>query len=244
MRGNVTGHISPKELKRDKFVETVEHGAEYAASHARNLWIAAAFAALIMASVFGWRFWSDQQSQKASVAMDDALKVFEARIRTPAEPQDPSEVSYLIEKTKYTDARKKFDDVAQKYSLTTQGTLARYYSALCSERLGEKDKASAGMRDLSTSSNPDVAALARLSLADLAEQAGKNDEAAQLLQGLMDHPSTLVPRARSELALANLYRRTKPAEAAKLYEQIKKEFPDSPLADEADKRLAELSPAS
>jgi predicted negative regulator of RcsB-dependent stress response len=240
----VPGHISPKELKRDRFVETMEHGAEYAAAHARNLWIAVGVAALIMASVFGWRFWSDQQSQKAGVAMDDALKVFEARLRAPAEPQEPGEVTYLIEKTKYTDARKKFDEVAQKYSLTSQGTWARYYSALCSERLGENDKASAALRDLSTNSNAEVAALAKLVLADLAEQSGKNDEAAQLLQGLVEHPTTLVPRARAEMALADLYRRAKPAEAAKLYEQIKKEFPDSPLSDEADKRLAELAPAS
>jgi len=240
----VPGHISPKELKRDRFVETMEHGAEYAASHARNLWIAGGLAILVMASVFGWRFWSDQQSQKAGVAMGEALKVFEARLRTPAEPQEPGEVTYLVEKTKYMDARKKFDEVAQNYSLTTQGPLARYYSALCSQRLGETDKATTTLRELSSSGNADVAALAKLALADLAEQAGKADEAAQILQGLMDHPATLVPRARAELALAELYRRTKPAEAAKLYEQIKKEFPESPLSDEADKRLAELAPSS
>ena len=238
------GHISPKELKRDRFVETVVHAEEYAASHARNLWIAAGAAAVILAAIFGWRFWSEQQSQKAGLAMEDAMKVFEARIRTPAEPQEPGEVTYLAEKTKYTDARKKFDEVAQKYSLTTQGTLARYYSALCSEHLGETDKATATLRDLSNGSNAEAAALAKLSLAGLAEDAGKNDEAAQILQGLVDHPTTLVPRARAELALAELYRRTKPAEAAKLYEQIKKEFPESPLSDEADKRLAELAPAS
>jgi predicted negative regulator of RcsB-dependent stress response len=240
----VPGHISPKELKRDRFVETVVHAEEYAASHARNLWIATGVVAVILAAVFGWRFWSDQQSQKAGVAMDEALKVYEARIRTPAEPPEPGEVSYLIEKTKFTDARKKFEEVAQKYPLTTQGTLARYYSALCSEQLGETDKASATLRELSTNSNADVASLAKLALADLAEQAGKDDEAAHILQSLVDQPTTLVPRPRAELALADLYRRTKPAEAAKLYEQIKKEFPDSPLSDEADRRLAELAPVS
>ncbi|HMD30262.1 MAG TPA: hypothetical protein VKG84_00035, partial [Candidatus Acidoferrales bacterium] len=66
----------------------------------------------------------------------------------------------------------------------------------------------------------------------------------KILSGLMDHPTSLVPRARAELALAQLYRKTKPAEAAKIYEQIKKEFPDSPLADEADQRLAEIGPVS
>ncbi len=79
-------------------------------------------------------------------------------------------------------------------------------------------------------SNAEVASLAKLSLADIAAQAGKNDDAAKLLSELMDHPTSLVPRARAELALADLYRKSKPAEAAKLYEQIKAVcFPQFPF---------------
>ena len=238
------GHISPKELKRDRFVETVEHGAEYAASHARTLWMAVGAAAVILAAVLGWRFWSGQQVQKASGALDEAMKSFEARIRTAGEPEEPGEVTYVVEKIKYQEARKKFDAVAQRYSLTTQGSVARYYSALCSVRLGETDKANADLRSLADSGNAEIASLAKLSLADLAAQTGRTDEAAKLIIALMDHPTALVPKARAELALADLYRKSKPAEAAKLYEQIKKEYPDSALSEEADRRLAEIGPAS
>jgi predicted negative regulator of RcsB-dependent stress response len=240
----VPGHISPKELKRDRFVETVEHGAEYAFSHARAFWIAIGAAALILAAVFGWRFWSGQQAQKAGVALDEAMKTFQARLRTTGEPEEPGEVTFMVEKIKYQEARKKFDDVAQKYSLTTQGTLARYYSALCSVHLGEMDQASAALHSLAGGGNAEIASLANFSLAEIAWQAGKTDDAAKLLNGLMDKPTALVPRARAELALADLYRKSKPAEAAKIYEQIKKEFPDTPLAEEADRRLAEIGPAS
>jgi len=240
----VPGHISPKELKRDRFVETVEHGAEYAFSHARAFWFVVGAAALIFAAVLGWRLWSGQQAQKAGAALDEAMKTFQARLRTAGEPEEPGEVTFIVEKIKYQEARKKFDDVAQKYSLTTQATVARYYSALCSIHLGELDQASASLRSLAGGGNAEVASLASLSLAEILAQSGKTDDAAKLLTGLMDKPTALVPRARAEFALAELYRKSKPAEAAKLYQQIKKEFPDSPLSDEADRQLAEIGPAS
>jgi len=240
----VPGHISPKELKRDRFVETVVQAEEYAFSHARNLWIATGAVALILASVLGWRFWSAQQSQKASVAFDAAMKSFEARIRAPGEVEEPGETTYVFEKLKYQDARKKFDEVAAKYSLTQQGTLARYYSALCSVHLDENDKAGAELRTLASGSNAEIASLAKLSLAEMALKDGKSDDAAKILSDLIDHPTTLVPKARTQMALAGLYRKTKPAEAAKLYEQVKKDYPDTPLAEEADRRLTELGPVS
>ncbi len=238
------GHISPKELKRDRFVETVEHGAEYAYSHARSLWLTIGVAALVFAAVFRWRFWSAQQSQKASVAFDAAMKSFEARIRAPGEPEEPGEVTYVFDKLKYQESRKKFDEVAQKYSLTQLGTLARYYSALCTIHLDETDKAGNELRALASGSNAEVASLAKLSLAEMAVQAGKPDDAAKFLTDLIDHPTALVPKARAQMALAALYQKSKPAEAAKIYEQVKKDFPDTPLAEEADRRLSEMGPVS
>jgi TolA-binding protein len=46
------------------------------------------------------------------------------------------------------------------------------------------------------------------------------------------------------MVLAGLYRKSKPAEAAKLYEQVKKDYPDTPLSEEADRRLSEMGPVS
>lgn len=238
------GHISPKELKRDRFVETVVQAEEYAFSHARNMWLATAAVALILTAVFGWRFWSAQQSQKASIALDTAMKSYQARVRAPGEPEEPGEVTFVVEKIKYQEAQKKFDQVARDYSLTQQGTFARYYSALCSMHLDETDKAGAELRSLAGGGNAEVASLAKLSLTEIAAQAGKTDEAAKYLTDLIDHPTALVPKARAQMALADLYRKTKPAEAAKLYEQVKKDFPDSPLAEEADRKLSEIGPAS
>src|SRR5271169_2939790 len=101
------------------------------------MWLGIGAMALVLAAVFGWRLWSAQQSQKASIAFDVAMKTFEARLRAPGEPEEPGEVTFVVEKLKYQEARKKFDEVAGSYSLTQQGTLARYYSALCSMHVDE-----------------------------------------------------------------------------------------------------------
>jgi TolA-binding protein len=57
----------------------------------------------------------------------------------------------------------------------------------------------------------------------------------------MANPTVVVPKPMVMLALADVYRQTNPAEAAKVLNQIKTEFPDSPAADEANKRLQMLS---
>jgi hypothetical protein len=46
------------------------------------------------------------------------------------------------------------------------------------------------------------------------------------------------------LELAGLLRNSNPKEAASIYQQIKKDFPDTPISDQADRGLDTLSPKS
>ena len=79
-------HITRKELKHDKVAETLAHGAEAVYSHQGTIWLWAGVAALVLAAVFGWRFYSERQTLKASAALEGAMKVFNARVRMPFEP--------------------------------------------------------------------------------------------------------------------------------------------------------------
>ncbi len=237
-------HITRKELKKDEFKETLEHGAQLALSHTRLLWSAGIAVLVVAVAVGGWRLYSDRQEEKASAAFEEASKVFEARIRMPGEPAELGEVTYVEEKNKYTDARKKFSDLASRYSLTPQGQMARYYAAICAVRLGQNDQALKELKNLESGRNAELASLARLQMAQFYAQTGKPEEAARLLKLLIDKPTVLVPKSLAQITLADLYRRTNPAEAAKLYTEIKKEYPDSVVGDEADKRLADLAPQS
>ena len=82
--------------------------------------------------------------------------------------------------------------------------------------------------------------MARFELAQLNDRMGQADEAVKNYQQLMAKPAVLVPRPVVMLALAQHYGQKNPIEAAKLYSQIKTEYPDTPIAEQADQELALL----
>ncbi len=130
-------HISRKDLKKDEFRETLTHGAEAIRSHQGLTGIIVAALVVVALGVGGWRLYSQSQTAHASSALDDALRIYDARIRNASEPAQPSELTYLDEKVKYQDAVKKFDDVAVKYGRTRPGQQALYYAATCYEHLAK-----------------------------------------------------------------------------------------------------------
>jgi len=234
-------HISRKELKKDEVRETLAHGAEALLSHQALSTYILVGAIVVALGFFGWKTYAQRKTVKASAAFDDAMKVFQARVRTATEPAGPTEVTYVDEKNKYTDAAKKFEDVAKNYSRTRPGQLAAYYAALCDEKLGKNDDARKWLEGVADGGNEEFAAMARFELAQVDDRAGKDDDAVKLYKQLIDKPSVLVPKAVAMLALADHYRAKNPTEAAKLYEAIKTQFPDTPIAMQADQALGLLA---
>jgi predicted negative regulator of RcsB-dependent stress response len=230
-------HISRKDLKKDEIRETLSHGAEAIFSHQQQIWKYGAVALLIVLAVLGWRFYTQKQTAKGAAALADAMKVYQARIRTAAEPALPNEISYLDEKNKYTDAVSKFTDVANRYSRTRPGQLARYYAALSLERLGRFDEAEKDLQSLESSRDESLSALARFKLAQVYDESGKGPQALQLYQQLANKPTLFVPKPVVLLAMADHYSSSDPSQAAKLYYQVKTEFPDTQAAQEAEERL-------
>jgi hypothetical protein len=62
----------------------------------------------------------------------------------------------------------------------------------------------------------------------------------KLYQQLIDKPAVLVPKPVVMMALAEHYTRKDPAQAARLYGEIKTQFPDTPIAMQADQALSLL----
>lgn len=230
-------HISRKELKKDEIRETLSHGAEAIFSHQRQIWFYGGVALLAVLIVLGWRFYTQTQTAKGTAALADAMKIYQARIRTAAEPALPDEITYVDEKNKYADAVKKFTDVANRYPRTRPGQLSRYYAALSLERLGRYDEAENSLKSLQSSSDESLSALARFKLAQVYDESGKGSQAVQLYQQLAEKPTLFVPKPLVLLALADHYSGTDATQAAKLYKQVKDEFPDTQAAQEADERL-------
>jgi len=240
----VSEHISRKELKQDKVRETIEHGAEAVFSHTRLLSIALLVAVVVFCGYFGWKIYNDRQTGQAQAALDDAMKVYNAAIITPGQPSLPGEITYVDSSQRSQDAEVKLSAVAAKYPGTNPGRMARYYSALCLMDLDKLNQASEELNKLDAGSDKELAALANFQRALIAERTGKSEQAIQLLRSLMNTNSILLPKAVVQLELAGILRQTNPKEAAALYEQIKKDHPNTSIADEADRGLGALSPQS
>jgi predicted negative regulator of RcsB-dependent stress response len=235
-------HITRKELKQDKFAETLAQGVEGVASHQRQAWLIGGAAVLVLLAVFGWRFWNERQTVKAQAALDEAMKTYNARIRAAGEPEEPGEISYLDEKNKLTDAAKKLEKVSADFGRTNPGRLARYYAGLCYMQVGNLEEAQRWLRMVEGSSDSELAGLARLQLAQTLIGLGIGDDAARLYQQLIDKPTTLVPKPVAMLALAELYSKSKPEEAIKLFTELQSAYQGTSIGDQAEERLAELKP--
>lgn len=237
-------HISRKELKQDKIHDAIEHGAEAVFSHTTFLAIVILVVAVVAVCYAGWRFYTDRQTVQASAALDVAMKTYSARIGTTPDPADPGEVLYPTEEARAQDASQKFADVAAKYPSTNPGRLASYYAALCYEDLDRQNQALEQLKKISSSNDKELVAMAQYQMGVIYERTGKPVDAEKIFRNLADHSTVFVPRPMVLLELAEVLRQTNPKEAASVYEQLKKEFPNTSVSDEADRDLETLSPKS
>ena len=167
-----------------------------------------------------------------------------SQILLPGQPSLPGEVSFVDPMQRSQDAEVRLSAVAAKFPGTPPGRLARYYSAICLMDLDKLNQATEELKKLQNGSDKELAALANFQQALIAERTGKNDQAIQILNALANSGSILVPKPLVLLEVAGVYRQTDPKKAAMLYEQIKKDYPNTSVADEADRGLGALAPQS
>ena len=237
-------HISRKELKQDKVRETFEHGAEAVLTHTRIFSIAVLALIIVASAYLGWKFYSDRQTAQAQTALDDAMKIFNAPIAVPGQPALPGDLTYTDPMQRSQEAEVKLAAVASRFPNTNPGKLARYYSALCLMDLDRLNQASEELNRLDAGSDKELSALAQYQKARIAERNGKPDEAVKILRALSTSGSVLVPKSLVLLELAQTLRDSNPKEAISLLEQIKKDFPNTAVADEADRDLEMIAPKS
>ena len=238
-------HLSRKELKQDKFRESIEHGAEAVYSHSQVLAAAVAAVLLVVLVYGGWKFYNDRRTLEASAGLDEAMKIYNAPLRTGNQPVEAGEITYADTQKRSQDASQKFAAVAEKYASTNPGRLARYYLALTLLDLEKQNQSIEELKKLVGGSDKELSAMAQYQLATVYARTGKTDEAVKAYRAVADSKSALVPRPLVLLELADLLRASNPTEAAALYQQVKKDYPtNSAVSDRADRGLDLLAPKS
>ncbi len=237
-------HISRKELKQDKIHDAIEHSAEAVYSHKQLALVVLLVVAIFTAGYGGWSIYTDRQTAAASALFDTAMRAYAGHVGASADPAEPGEASYPDETARSTDAEQKFTVVADKYPNTNPGRLARYYSALCLEDLDRQNQALEQLKRISAGSDKELASMAQYQTAVIYVRTGKGDDGVKILRTLADKPSIFVPRPVALLELASALSQSNPKEATTVYQQVKKEFPESAISEEADRGLETLAPKS
>ncbi len=235
--------IQRQELKHDEFIDSFDEFLLYLEDHWQ--WLVALLVGIVLAggALGGFYFYSQRQERAATAAFGNALTSFEAPVRQglPPTPGD-TERSFATEKEKYETASKEFAAVRTDYPRTRAALMAKHYQALCLYHLGKSEPAVAALEELSRGPDRNVAALAKLHLAGIYESQARPTDAEALYRQLAENPAPVVPREVALLALADLLAQSNPAEARRIYQQLKAEFPDTPVAEQVTRRLDYLPP--
>src|ERR1700757_2779967 len=170
-----------RQLKEDRFAETAKDAAYWASGHRRSVLWAIAVIVLVAAAVGGFFAWQSRQTEQANVALSSAMRTFTQPLRpagTPAPPGEDAGFTNSVDRAKA--AAKQFQPIADKYSLTKAGKVARYMQGVATMQAGDNPAAEKLLKDVSGSSDKDVAALAKMALANLYRATGRQSDAVRI----------------------------------------------------------------
>jgi len=230
-----------QQLKQDKFAATAKDTVSWAVEHQKTLTTASLVAVVAVAILGGGWIYYNQRDQAASAEIGAALRIYGAPLR-PANAPKPDYMTFTSAKERAEAARKAFQQVQDKYPHTRAAEVARYFAGVTSLDAGDTAGAEKVLQQVANSRNQDLSALGKFALASAYRAENKDAEAIKLYQDLAAHPATTVPKSTAQLELGSLYQEKQPTEAARLYQQIQKDDPNSPAAQAAATRLAGLQP--
>ena len=231
------------QLKTNSFAETTAETISWAVEHRSKLTAAAIVAAVVAAVAVGaWAF-INYRNQQANQELSGALQKYQAPIRATGEPASPQVLSYASGAERAKAANADFTRIADKYSFTRNGRIARYFAGITLHDMGDNAGAEKQLQQVARSYDKETGSLAKLALASIYQDAGKTQQAIDLYKALIEKPTTTVGKTTAQFELANLYETNhQPLEARKLYEQMQKDNPSSPVGQLAAQKLQTLRP--
>jgi tetratricopeptide (TPR) repeat protein len=227
------------QLKEDRFAVAVQEQMAWGVEHRKLLTIVGIVAAAVVVVIVGVLFYLQNRDEKASVALSAALRTYSTPLRPAGAPAQPNVPSFTSAKERAQAAQKEFRAVADNYPHTRSAEFARYWVGVTAMDMEDYKTAEQELQPISNSRRDQMAGLAKFALASVYRGEGKQASAIQLYKELIDHPTETVPKSTAQIELARVYEETQPGEAVRLYEQIRKEDPNSAAAQVASARLQE-----
>jgi len=227
-RSNTVDHQTKVALKQDKFVTTTGNTLEWASDHKRSVLIAGAIGLAAIALIVIGIVVYNQRSEAAAEAFGEAMQAYQAPLATSGQQLPPGMKSYNSINERAAAANALFVKLADKYGWLKEGKNARYFAGLTYMEEGQNQSAEDTLKKVAGGFDNELGALAKLSLAQLYRQTGRDPQAIDLLNELTNKPTTTVPAGMAQLQLADLYTAEgKVDQARKIWAQLKDKDKDA-----------------
>ena len=196
-----------RELQHDKFRDTAGKIFDRVGDRleGKGRTILYGLAALVLAGVIVGLYlkWSSRKAEEARLALGRAIAIATAPVATASPAPGAPPPAYSNEQERAKSAIAEFEKVAAKYG-DPYKTEARYFIGTNLLSI-DRDRAINELSEVSKSSVPEAAALAKFALAQAREEEGKYDEAAKLYSELAAQNSAVVTADTANLRLALVY---------------------------------------
>lgn len=223
-------------LKKDKLAQAAATSASWVEEHRTGVlrWVISAGAMLFLA--VGVTVYWNVRTSAADLALGAAVDLYNQPLAVPGEP--PEAGVYTSATAQATEANREFVAIAHDYRWLPEGTKARYFAGVTYLELGQNGPAETELKAAADSLDRNLANLARMALAGLYHQTGRDNQAVDLYNALAAKPSETVSASVARLALADLYvAEGKQDQARLLWAKIKDADKDSAAASIAQEKL-------
>jgi predicted negative regulator of RcsB-dependent stress response len=232
------------QLKTDEFRATTVETLSWASENRSTLITAAVVIAVILAVIIGGWTYVGYRNQQARGMLAAAIDKYNAPVRQAGQQPVPGELSYASAAERGKAANAEFAQVAQKYSFTESGRIAKYFEGITLRDMGDTAAAEKQLNEVASGWDKNMAGLAKLALAGMYADSNQTTKAIDLYKQLIDHPVNSVGKWTPQFELADLYQvNNQPQDARKLYEALQKESPTTPIGQIATQKLQALGPA-
>jgi len=190
-------------LKGDKFAQATADSVSWLSGHRSGVlrWVIGGGVVIVLGVALV--VFLTMRSTAADTALGAAMDTYTAPLAQPGLPAGNGVYATAADRLKA--ANKQFAAVAQQYSWMSQGTKARYFAGITDAELGQNASAETELKSAAGSWNRDVANLAKLALAGLYHQTGRDAQAIDVYNELVAKPSETVSAVVAQLDLADLY---------------------------------------
>lgn len=228
------------DLKHDKFVDEIGALSGKARDNQRILYTLGGGLIVLALIVYGIFFYRSNREEKAQAALAGAIETFEATVGDPpaGQPQ-PTGLHFKTEQERNAAAEKQFADVRANHGGTDASDVAGLYLARIAVGKGDTKTARPLLEQfISEHKDHILVGSARYSLYQIRIESGEAAQVASELDSELAKPEPSLPGDSLLMLQAQAFEiQGNTPKAAEAYRRITTEYPESPYAIEAGRRM-------